>query len=127
MIKLKVMKRIVNKFKNPRVLRGSIMTIIGYLLSPLSWWNDAFLNIPIALVLAKITSLFVPVSFTILFTIFYWATNVLGFVLMYLGGEDIVATRESTKRNKIKTLMYSILISLAYTIIVVEIFKLISH
>ena len=126
-MKLKAMKRIVNKFKNPRVLRGSIMTIIGYLLSPLSWWNDAFLNIPIALALAKITSLFVPVSFSILFTIFYWATNVLGFILMYLGGEDVVITRNNIKRSKTKTLVYSILISLAYTIIVVEIFKLISH
>ena len=127
MIKAETIKKMINKFKNPRALRGSIMAVIGYLLSPLSWWNDAFLNIPIALALAKVISLFVSISFSILFTIFYWATNVLGFILMYLGGEDIVTTKNNMKRNRTKPLIYSILVSLAYTIIVVEIFKLISH
>lgn len=28
-------------------LRGSFLLGIGYMLSPLSWWNDLFFNLPI--------------------------------------------------------------------------------
>lgn len=29
-------------------VRGSILFIIGYILSPLSWWNDLIVNVPLA-------------------------------------------------------------------------------
>ena len=31
-----------------RKIKGGVVAMIGFLLSPLSWWNDAFVNIPIA-------------------------------------------------------------------------------
>ena len=37
----------MNLFKN---LRGGALVGLGYMLSPLSWWNDLFFNLPIALV-----------------------------------------------------------------------------
>ena len=29
-------------------LRGGFFVVIGFLLSPMSWWNDLFFNLPIA-------------------------------------------------------------------------------
>ncbi len=37
-------------------LRGSFLLGIGYMLSPLSWWNDLFFNLPIALLFGYLVS-----------------------------------------------------------------------
>src|SRR5438105_1453125 len=42
---------------------GGIMTFIGFMLSPLSWWNDLFVNIPIAWVFAWFASIFYKPAF----------------------------------------------------------------
>ncbi len=31
-----------------RKARGGLIAMVGYLLSPVSWWNDLFVNIPLA-------------------------------------------------------------------------------
>ena len=31
-----------------RIAKGGILAIIGWILSPLTWWNDPLVNIPIA-------------------------------------------------------------------------------
>ncbi|MFS8793456.1 MULTISPECIES: hypothetical protein [unclassified Synechococcus] len=38
-------------------LRGGILLILGFMLSPLSWWNDLFFNLPIAYGLGYLCSL----------------------------------------------------------------------
>ncbi len=123
---IKSIKEIFVKLRNPRILRDSILAFVGYLLSPLSWWNDAILNIPLALFLAKITSFFIHTNFSLLFTTFYWITNVIGFILMYIGGEDIVAGKKNVRKNK-RALLISILISTIYTLVVVEVLRLMFH
>jgi len=32
----------------PRWLTGGVLTTLGFIRSPLSWWNDLFVNLPIA-------------------------------------------------------------------------------
>ena len=39
-----------------RKLGGSVLAFVGFMLSPLSWWNDAFVNIPLALLFAWLMS-----------------------------------------------------------------------
>ncbi len=58
------------------------IAVAGYILSPLSWWNDLLVNIPLALLLARPFSgwLYVPA-----FTLAYWLTNLLGFMLLHHG------------------------------------------
>jgi len=96
---------------------GGILAFIGYMLSPLSWWNDAYVNIPIALVFAWIISLFYKPAFGLSFVLGYWLTNVAGFVLMHKGAKKILSSDE--KRYARRELMKDIGISLAYTLLIV--------
>lgn len=64
---------------------GAVLLFVGFLLSPLSWWNDLLVNVPLALAFARVVSLLYPPLFGPAFFVGYVATNVLGFLLMHLG------------------------------------------
>lgn len=104
-----------------RKLSGSTLVFIGFLLSPLSWWNDLFVNVPLALAFAWILSLFWPAAFTVSFVLGYWLTNVLGLVLMQKGAQQIASAerRPYTRRQFIADLG----ISLAYTLLIIALIK----
>ncbi len=63
---------------------GAVATV-GYILSPLSWWNDAFVNIPIAYVFASLVALFWPSEFLASLVLGYWLTNNVGLNLLHRG------------------------------------------
>ncbi|MBI5640875.1 MAG: hypothetical protein HZA17_10655 [Nitrospirae bacterium] len=106
-------------------LRGSVVACIGFVLSPLSWWNDLYVNIPIAYVCAWLVSLFYPDAFLSVFAGSYLATNVLGFILLHKG---INKTLSKDEQNKIrytgKNIIRDIAISLFYTGLMVVLIKL---
>ncbi len=104
------------------MLSGGFLTFFGYMLSPLSWWNDAFVNIPLALVFACAVSFFYKPAFNASFLVGYWITNVAGFVLMHKGGQRLL--HESEKRYDWRTLGKDVLISLLYTVLIVALIKL---
>lgn len=97
--------------------RGGIITIIGYLLSPLSWWNDLLINIPLAYAFAFPFGLLSKQLFFPMMILGYWMTNVAGFVLMHHGVKDLLSKEKNsyTKKELIKDIAFSIL----YTLIVV--------
>ena len=66
-------------------MQGGAIGFIGFMLSPLSWWNDLFVNVPLALAFAWLVSLIYRPAFEIAWVVGYWLTNVLGFVLMHKG------------------------------------------
>lgn len=66
------------------------LAFVGWMLSPLTWWNDAFVNIPIAYALASVVAWVWPKSFLVAFLVFYWATNFLGSWLLLLGGRELI-------------------------------------
>jgi len=106
-------------------LRGSTIACIGFLLSPLSWWNDSYVNLPIAYLCAWLISLFYPGMFLTAFVGSYFATNVLGFVLLHKGiagaaSKSALPKTPYTVRNFLKDLA----ISLAYTLLIVLLVKL---
>ncbi len=105
-----------------RKVKGGILVLIGYILSPLSWWNDLFVNIPISYVAASIISYFYPDIFTAAFVAAYLATNVLGFVLMHIGAEEIVLY-ENVKPNHRSLLKY-IAVAVLYTFLIVGLAEL---
>lgn len=65
---------------------GGLVAIIGFMLSPISWWNDLLVNIPLAYLMASPLGLINKKFFVGAFVLSYWLTNLLGFVLMHFGG-----------------------------------------
>ncbi|MCX5686602.1 MAG: hypothetical protein NTW09_03990 [Candidatus Omnitrophica bacterium] len=63
---------------------------LGWMLSPFSLWNDAFVNIPLSYIMANLEFRFVHINFLTLVLIFYWISNGLGIALMYLSGKKLV-------------------------------------
>ncbi len=98
------------------------MALIGFMLSPLSWWNDLFVNVPLALAFAWLVSLFYPKAFASSLIVGYWLTNVLGFVLMQKGAEKLVS--DKPRRHSPRDLLRDVGISLLYTALIVVLVKL---
>jgi hypothetical protein len=58
-------------------------------LSPFSWWNDFFINLPLAYVAANFLNRNFPDAFLKVFLVSYWITNFLGIMLMYAGASGL--------------------------------------
>ena len=100
-----------------RKLRGGLLGLVGFVLSPLSWWNDLFVNVPLALGFAWAVSAFYKPAFTVSLVVGYWLTNVLGFVLMHKGAEQILT--KIPKKYTRRDLLRDVGISLLYTALIV--------
>src|SRR5262245_23408917 len=97
-----------------RKLQGSLLAWIGFMLSPLSWWNDLFVNVPLALAFAWFIALFYPPAFEPSVLVGYWLTNVLGLVLLHKGGrrfflKDNQPLPSYSRRDLLKDLAISLL------------------
>lgn len=99
-----------------------MMATVGYVLSPLSWWNDLFVNIPLALAFAWVISLFHEEVFEASLILGYWLTNIIGLVLMHKGVKQLLSgeVKSATRRELVK----DICISLLYTGLIVVLVKL---
>lgn len=104
-----------------RKFSGGVLAVVGYMLSPLSWWNDLFVNVPLALVFAWVVSFFYRPAFQWCVILGYWLTNVLGFVLMQKGGERIFS--KEGKPYSRWALLRDMGISLLYTGLIVVLVK----
>lgn len=103
-------------------VRGSLLAFIGFLLSPLSWWNDAVVNLPLALAFAWLIGWIYRPAFGPALVLGYWLTNVLGFVLMHKGANQALCPDESRAYTK-RQFTRDLLISLAYTLLIVLLLK----
>ncbi len=97
-----------------RRLIGGFLVTVGYILSPASWWNDAFVNIPIAYVFAWAASKISPHLFLPVMVLAYWGTNVAGFLMMHVGAtyilrKEIPKKHWNLRRTLIVTAIYTIL------------------
>lgn len=104
-----------------RKVTGGFLALIGYLLSPLSWWNDMFINVPLALVFAWVVSAFYKPAFTASLVVGYWLTNVLGFILLHKGAQQMLSKEE--KKYSRRELYKDVIISLLYTGLIVVLVK----
>ena len=93
-----------------------MLGFIGFMLSPLSWWNDLFVNVPLAIAFAWVISLFYKPAFEVACVVGYWLTNVLGLVLMHKAAQRIVAADELPKRYSRSDLLRDVAIDLGQTI-----------
>src|SRR4051812_48589064 len=101
---------------------GGLLAVVGFMLSPLSWWNDLFFNVPLALGFAWVVSLFYPPAFAMAWAVGYWLTNLLGFVLMHKGAQTMAS--DAPKKYSRRALLRDVGISLLYTALIVALVKL---
>jgi len=96
-----------------RRIFGGVVAFIGFALSPLSWWNDLFVNVPIAYGFAYLLSLASKDLFLPCFFIGYLLTNVIGFMMMHKGAGYFLK-----KESKIG-ITEGIVLSVFYIIVVI--------
>jgi hypothetical protein len=96
--------------------------LIGFLLSPLSWWNDLFINVPLALAFAWLVSWFHQNAFAPSFVVGYWLTNLLGLILMQWGAYAVAGKEQ--KWYTPRQLRRDLLIAILYTGVILLLVKL---
>lgn len=100
-----------------RRLKGGILATIGFILSPLSWWNDIFINLPIAYAFGFIFGLISKELFTPFLILGYWISNIVGMILLHQGFVEV--TSKEKHRYTRKQLLKDLGISLMYTLLIV--------
>jgi hypothetical protein len=115
-----------NMSSKPRLfkkLKGGFLMGLGYLLSPLCWWNDLVFNLPLAYGFGYLCSLIAP-SFLVPGAITgYWLSNVVGILLMQAGLLDMVQ-KDVQERNLRKELLTGVVSSTIYTVAIVLLLQL---
>lgn len=104
-------------------LRGGFLLVLGYLLSPLCWWNDLLFNLPIAYFFGYLCSLLSPKLLFPCTILGYWLSNIIGILLMQYGSVDMFQ-QENKERNLKKELFNSLVSSTAYTLVIVLLIQL---
>jgi hypothetical protein len=100
-----------------RRVGGGVLATLGFMLSPLSWWNDLIVNLPLALAFAWIVALVYPPWFKPAVIFGYWLTNVLGLILLQKGVQHAAnGPKKLYTRNE---LLKDLGISLLYTALIV--------
>lgn len=106
------------------MVKGNFLILIGYLLSPLSWWNDLYVNIPVSWIIATIFSIFSKKLFLTVFISTYWLSNFSGFLLMYIGTKKVLFLEHHNNSFSKNALVKYFLISLTYTLIIFFLIRL---
>ena len=105
-------KDIFHRHGSHRVI-DSVLATIGYILSPLSWWNDLFVNVPLSYAISYPFTLIDERLFLSAFIIGYWFTNWLGLVLLHRGVTGLFV-KEKTSMG----MRDSLLVAVVYTLII---------
>lgn len=105
----------------PIQLRALALLAIGWMLSPLCWWNDLVINLPIAWLVARLLAVWNSSWFTPGLLIGYWLTNIVGILLMQLSALDVFRDKDQPRdlpRELLGGLLTSTLYSLAVFLLV---------
>jgi hypothetical protein len=103
-------------------IKGGLVGVIGFLLSPLSWWNDMVVNVPLAVGFGWVISLFYRPAFGASVVVGYWLTNIIGLLMLHLGARQMV-TEQPVPFSR-RELVKAVIVSLLYTLVVVELANL---
>lgn len=101
-------------------LRGGFFLVIGYLLSPLCWWNDLVFNLPVSYCFGYICGWFSPNLFFPGLIVGYWFSNIIGILLMQAGAVEVF---QQSKRNLKKELLTGLATSTVYTLAIVALIQ----
>ncbi len=98
-------------------LRGGVLLTVGYLLSPLCWWNDLIINLPIAYGFGYLLSLWHHEWFLFGAIAGYWLSNLVGIFFLQVGTRTFFQSPQKTQ-NLGQEIRSGLLTSTAYTLIV---------
>ncbi len=90
-----------------------LVFFIGWVLSPLTFWNDVFVNIPISYITANLLIRFIRADFALIVLIVYWITNAAGLVLMAVSGREIF----KKGKGMLRELLYLVFTVAGYSLI----------
>ena len=96
-----------------RLFNISLATL-GFILSPLTWWNDLVVNIPLAYLISTPFALIGEKLFLPAFIIAYWLTNLLGFLLLHWGSQGLIKNT-----YYIPNIKHSLILSFTYSAIII--------
>lgn len=99
-------------------LRGLLLLGLGWLLSPLCWWNDLVINLPLAWGFARLLQFWRPDWFAPGLVIGYWLSNVVGILLMQSGALATLK-RDPATGDPRREIAIGLLTSTLYTVVVV--------
>lgn len=111
----------MNKAKSLRRFGALILVGIGWLLSPLCWWNDLLFNLPIAVGFAKVLSVWKQSWFVPGLVTGYWLSNVVGIILMQSGALGLLPGERTT--NPQRDILIGLGTSTLYTLAVVALVR----
>lgn len=103
-------------------IRVGFFLVVGYLLSPLSFWNDLFFNLPIAYAFGYLCSLLSPSLLLPCSIIGYWLSNIVGILLMQAGAIDVLQNQPK-ERNLKKELLMGLVSSMVYTVVIIALIQ----
>ncbi len=92
-----------------------VVMTAGFLLSPLTWWNDIFINLPLAIALAWPLRWLWPGLFEAGVAAAFVLTNVLGLWLMHVGARGLVKKPATPAPHH---LMRDVLLGVLYAVVV---------
>lgn len=98
------------------IIKRGLLTTVGYFLSPFSWWNDLYVNLPIAYGMAWVVSLIDKRIFGVALVVFYWITNIAGLIMLHRGLAPAMADGNQGHRKKI---VADLIISVVYTGVII--------
>lgn len=98
-------------------LRGGFFLVLGFLLSPLSFWNDLFFNLPIAYGFGYVCSLLNPDLLLPCALAGYWLSNIIGILMMQVGAVDVFQGQPKEGNLK-KELLTGLLSSTVYSLVI---------
>lgn len=101
---------------------SGILMMVGFILSPLSWWNDLIVNIPLAYLGGSFAGFFNKAWFFPGMVVSYWLTNVLGFLLMHWSYFGLKRDNEIKPASK-KDILNFFIVSFLYTALIVVLMK----
>lgn len=99
-----------------------ILLAVGWLLSPLCWWNDLVINLPIAYGVGVVVKHWKPEWFTGGLIAGYWLSNVVGIVLMQSSAMEVFQ-EPGQPADLRRDLTWGLLTSTAYTALVFLLLK----
>ena len=95
------------------------LVLVGYILSPLSWWNDPFVNIPLSYAFAVPFAAIDRRLLVPMMALGYWLSNVLGLLLMHHGTAVLMKKQEALPVAPGKGIRKALMVSLLYTLLIV--------
>lgn len=113
---LERLKELLVGIHSPQRLASLVLVGLGWLLSPLCWWNDLLFNLPLALGFAKLVEMWYPDAFLPALVVGYWLSNVVGIVLMQSGAMGLLSGERTPDRGR--ELLVGLLTSSLYTVAV---------